>query len=82
MANSESSTGLPLDAASLMSILLEGILYGFSVLMFIGTMWIFTYKRSMRDVNRPTIVVATLLFLLSTAHMVVNIIHVENGLVK
>jgi hypothetical protein len=28
MANSESSTGLPLDAASLMSILLEGILYG------------------------------------------------------
>lgn len=82
MANSESSTGLPLDAASLMSILLEGILYGFSVLMFIGTMWIFTYKRSMRDVNRPTIVVATLLFLLSTAHMVVNIIHVDNGLVK
>jgi hypothetical protein len=28
MANSESSTGLALDAASLMSIVLEGILYG------------------------------------------------------
>lgn len=28
MANSESSTGLPLDAASLMSMVLEGILYG------------------------------------------------------
>ncbi|KAG2747811.1 hypothetical protein P692DRAFT_20806481 [Suillus brevipes Sb2] len=54
MANSESSTGLALDAASLMSIVLEGILYGrvsFSVLMFIGTMWIFTYKRRMRDVR-------------------------------
>jgi hypothetical protein len=30
-------------------------------------MWIFTYKRRMQDANRPTIAVATLLFLLSTA---------------
>ncbi|KAG2341875.1 hypothetical protein BDR05DRAFT_864712, partial [Suillus weaverae] len=75
-------TGMPVDAANLISILLESILYGFSVLMFMGTMWIFTYKRRMRDVNRPTIAVATLLFLLSTAHVVAGIIHVENGLVK
>ncbi|KAG1905143.1 uncharacterized protein F5891DRAFT_726143 [Suillus fuscotomentosus] len=81
MAISESSTGMPLDAATLMSTILEGILYGFSVLMFIGTIWIFTYKRRMRDA-RPTIVVATLLFLLSTVHMVICIIYIENGLVK
>ncbi|KAG1718952.1 hypothetical protein EDB19DRAFT_1898939 [Suillus lakei] len=82
MTTFESSTGIPLDAANLMSALLEGILYGFSVLMFMGTMWTFTHKRRIRDVNRPMIVVATLLFLLSTTHMVVGIIHVENGLVK
>ncbi|KAG2141133.1 uncharacterized protein EDB93DRAFT_1241794 [Suillus bovinus] len=82
MTTFESSTGMPLDAATLMSTILEGILYGFSLLMFIGTMWIFTYKRRMRDTNWPTIAVATLLFLLSTAHMVVGIIYVENGLVS
>ncbi|KAG1841536.1 hypothetical protein DFJ58DRAFT_808062 [Suillus subalutaceus] len=65
-----------------MSTLLEGILYGFSVLMFIGTMWIFTYKRRTRNTNRPTIAVAALLFILSTSHIAVGIIRVENGLVK
>ncbi|KAG1737011.1 hypothetical protein EDB19DRAFT_1008378 [Suillus lakei] len=77
-----SLAGIPLDTAAIMSSVLEGILYGFSVLMCIGTIWTFTYKRDMRDVNRPIAVVATLLFVLSTAHMVVVIVHVENGLVK
>ncbi|KAG2090776.1 uncharacterized protein F5147DRAFT_724486 [Suillus discolor] len=49
-----------------MSSVLEGILYGFSVLMFLGTIWIITYKRRTCDVNRPAVVVATLMFLLST----------------
>ncbi|KAG1783400.1 hypothetical protein EV702DRAFT_1191823 [Suillus placidus] len=65
-----------------MSTVLEGILYGFSVLMFIGTIWALTYKRHMRDVNRPITSVAVLLFVLSTAHMVVDIIQTEDGLVK
>ncbi|KAG2140177.1 hypothetical protein DEU56DRAFT_856398 [Suillus clintonianus] len=65
-----------------MSSVLEGILYGFSVLMFIGTIWIITYKRRIRVVNRPAAAVATLLFLLSTAHMVIGIIRLEDGLVK
>lgn len=77
-----SLAGIPLDTAAVMSSVLEGILYGFSVLMCIGTIWIFTYKRHMRDINRPITVVATLLFVLSTAHMVVVIIHAEHGLVK
>ncbi|KAG2337626.1 hypothetical protein BDR05DRAFT_894907 [Suillus weaverae] len=76
------SPGIPLDTAAIMSSVLEGILYGFSVLMFVGTIWIITYKRRIRDINRPAVAVATLLFLLSTAHMVVGIIRIEDGLVK
>ncbi|KAG1728790.1 hypothetical protein EDB19DRAFT_1832648 [Suillus lakei] len=74
--------GIPLDAGALMSTVLEGILYGFSVLMFIGTLWSLTYKRRMQDINRPILAVAIMLLILSTAHMVVNIIRVEDGLVK
>lgn len=79
---SRSTTGLPLDSANIMLTVLEGILYGFSVLMFIGTMWTFTYKQRIRDINRPVVVVATLLFVLSTAHMIVGIIRLEDGLTK
>lgn len=61
---------------------LEGILYGFSVLLFIGTLWSLTYKRHMQDINQPILIVAILLFVLSTAHMVVNIIRAEDGLVR
>ncbi|KAG2337275.1 hypothetical protein BDR05DRAFT_1063331 [Suillus weaverae] len=72
----------PADTSALMSGVLESILYGFSVLMFIGTIWALTYKRRMRDINRPIAVVAVLLLLTSTAHMVVTIVRIENGLVK
>ncbi|KAG1805524.1 uncharacterized protein BJ212DRAFT_1391296 [Suillus subaureus] len=74
--------GIPLDSAAIMSIVLESILYGFSVLMFIGTIWALTYKRHMRDVNRPITAVAVLLFALSTAHMVIDIIRTEEGLIQ
>ncbi|KAG1799037.1 uncharacterized protein HD556DRAFT_1440105 [Suillus plorans] len=74
--------GMPLDSAALMSTVLEGILYGFSVLMFIGTIWALTHERHMRSVNRLITVVAVLLFVLSTAHMVVDIIQTEEGLVQ
>ncbi|KAG1831965.1 hypothetical protein DFJ58DRAFT_242761 [Suillus subalutaceus] len=73
---------IPLDTAFLVSSVLVGILYGFSVFMFVGTIWTFTYKHRTRDVNRPMAAVATLLFLLSTADMVLVIIQVEDGLVK
>ncbi|KAG2040435.1 hypothetical protein BDR03DRAFT_857930 [Suillus americanus] len=73
---------LPADTSALMSAALEGILYGFSVLLFIGTIWALTYKRRMREINRPIAVVAVLLLLVSTVHMVVGIVRIENGLVK
>ncbi|KAG1725528.1 hypothetical protein EDB19DRAFT_1915044 [Suillus lakei] len=74
--------GITLDNGSLMSTVLEGILYGFSVLMFMGTVWSLTYKQRIQDINRPIIVVAILLLILSTAHIIVNIIRVEDGFVK
>ncbi|KAG2040540.1 hypothetical protein BDR03DRAFT_130235 [Suillus americanus] len=73
------STGLPMDTTTIISTVLECILYGFLVLMFIGTTWASTYKH---DVNRPIICVAILLFILSTAHIIVDIIRLEDGLVK
>ncbi|KAG2124872.1 hypothetical protein DEU56DRAFT_863148 [Suillus clintonianus] len=76
------SRGMPMDAAVAMSALLEGILYGFSALMFIGTICALTCNHRMQDINRPVTVVAILLMILSTAHMAVNIIRVEDGLVK
>ncbi|KAG1728776.1 hypothetical protein EDB19DRAFT_1913648 [Suillus lakei] len=75
------SGDIPLDTATIIATSLEGILYGFSVLMFMGTIWALTYKRSMQDINRPITAVAILLFMLSTAHMVVDIIRIEDGLV-
>ncbi|KAG0708387.1 hypothetical protein DFH29DRAFT_979384 [Suillus ampliporus] len=73
--------GITLDTAAVLSTAMEGILYGFSVLMFMGTIWTLTCKCRMKDINRPIIVVAVLLLMLSTAHMVVDIIRVELGLV-
>ncbi|KAG2137927.1 hypothetical protein DEU56DRAFT_343655 [Suillus clintonianus] len=74
--------GIPPDTGALMSAVLEGILYGFSVLMFMGTIWALTYKSRMQDINRPIAMVAILLLLVSTVHMIVTIIRVENGFVK
>ncbi|KAG2118307.1 hypothetical protein DEU56DRAFT_930506 [Suillus clintonianus] len=76
------SRGIPMDAAVTMSLSLEGVLYGFSIFMFMCTVGTLAYKRRVEEINRPTLVVATLLLMLSTAHMVVNIIHIEDGLVK
>ncbi|KAG1725535.1 hypothetical protein EDB19DRAFT_1915050 [Suillus lakei] len=55
---------------------------GFSILMFIGTLWALTYKQRMQDVSRPIAVVAILLLILNTVHIIVNAIRIEDGLVK
>ena len=71
---------------------------GFSVLMFVGTMWALTHKRRMQEINRPIVAVAILLLLLSTSvslspptfdiilisieHIIVDIVRVEEGLVR
>ncbi|KAG2337277.1 hypothetical protein BDR05DRAFT_970416 [Suillus weaverae] len=73
---------ISLDAGTLLALVLEGVTYGFSVLMFIGTIWALTYKQRMQDASRPIAVVAILLLILSTVHIVVNTIRAEDGLVK
>ncbi|KAJ8589772.1 hypothetical protein M405DRAFT_791234 [Rhizopogon salebrosus TDB-379] len=74
--------GIPQDKAAAIAIGLEGILYGFSLLMFFGTIWALTYKQRLRNINRPIAFVAILLLVLSTAHMVVDMVRIENGFVK
>ncbi|KAG2142365.1 hypothetical protein DEU56DRAFT_260171 [Suillus clintonianus] len=76
------SAGMPLDAACLMAMALEGIVYGFSILMFMGTIWILAYEKRAQDINRRMIVVAILLLILSTGHIVANIARIYDGLVK
>ncbi|KAG2347115.1 hypothetical protein BDR05DRAFT_974184 [Suillus weaverae] len=77
------SNVISLDSANVLSTSLECILYGFSVLMFIGTVRALTYNLCrMQDINRPIFVVAILLFVTSTAHVVVDIFRAEEGLVK
>ena len=39
---------------------------GFSLLMFAITLWVLFYHRSTKDINRPMVVVAILLFTFST----------------
>ncbi|KAG1850909.1 hypothetical protein F4604DRAFT_1592709 [Suillus subluteus] len=73
------STGIPLDTATIISTALEGILYGFSVLMFMGTMWVIYYKP---NANRPIAFAAILLLILSTTHLIIDIIRLEDGFVK
>ncbi|KAF8835805.1 hypothetical protein BDN67DRAFT_998576 [Paxillus ammoniavirescens] len=74
--------GIPLDTAAVISTVLEAILYGFSILMFIGTMWALTKRCTSCGVSRRMVAVACSLLLFSTAHMVIDIIRIEEGLVQ
>ncbi|KAG2356403.1 hypothetical protein BDR07DRAFT_1492016 [Suillus spraguei] len=76
------SANISKGAAGIMSISLEGILYGFSIFMFLGTIYALTHNRHIRTISYPSLVVALLLLILSTAHIVINIIRTGDGLVK
>ncbi|KAJ7769655.1 hypothetical protein DFH07DRAFT_1058127 [Mycena maculata] len=70
------------DKAGLLSTVLESILYGFSVLMFIGVLWTLLRGRTWAEVNRPMITVACLLFILSTIHLGVDINRLNSGFIR
>ncbi|KAJ7573937.1 hypothetical protein C8J56DRAFT_1017464 [Mycena floridula] len=72
---------LSLDTAAIVSTVCEGILYGFLFLMFIGTLWTMLNGRPWKQVNHTMVVVAVLLFILSTIHMVVDIKRIHEGFV-
>ncbi|TFY78683.1 hypothetical protein EWM64_g5327 [Hericium alpestre] len=70
-----------LDKAGIISTVLEGILYGFSVFMYGVTLWVLFYRRSTKEVNRSMVVVACMLFIFSTMHIGVDIHRIIKGLV-
>ncbi|KAJ7982929.1 hypothetical protein DFH06DRAFT_1171948 [Mycena polygramma] len=72
---------LPLDEAGVISTVLEGILYGFSLLMFIATMWTLTHNRKYAQINWTMVICACLLLILSTIHMASDIKRIYSGLV-
>ncbi|KAA1472618.1 hypothetical protein DENSPDRAFT_778766 [Dentipellis sp. KUC8613] len=82
---------LPLDKAGIISTVLEGVLYGFSVFMYGVTLWVLFYRRSTKEVNRSMVVVATLLFVFSTMvsprasparHPQLNASHIGNDIAR
>ncbi|KAF8548468.1 hypothetical protein OG21DRAFT_1423003 [Imleria badia] len=76
-----STIDIPLDKAELLSVLLEALLYGFSLLMFGATIWTLLFQRSIHQVNRMMFLVACALLLCSTAHLVIDIIRIMEGFI-
>ncbi|EGN97791.1 hypothetical protein SERLA73DRAFT_182539 [Serpula lacrymans var. lacrymans S7.3] len=74
--------GIPMDKAGLLSITLEAILYGFSVLMFILTMWSSLHRHKNSDGSPYMMIVAWALLILSTAHMVIDLLRLEEAFVE
>ncbi|KAJ6466026.1 hypothetical protein C8R47DRAFT_1326321 [Mycena vitilis] len=72
---------LPLDEAGIISTVLEGVLYGFSLLMFIATMWTLTRNRKYGQINWTMLICACLLLILSTIHIASDIKRIYSGLV-
>ncbi|KAI9573135.1 hypothetical protein HD554DRAFT_1145995 [Boletus coccyginus] len=75
------TSGIPLDKAELLAVLLEGLLYGFSLLMFGATIWTLLSQRSIYPVNRKMFTIACLLLLFSTTHFIIDIIRIMQGLI-
>ncbi|KAK7035797.1 hypothetical protein R3P38DRAFT_3311788 [Favolaschia claudopus] len=69
------------DKAGLLSTVLETLLYGFSLLLFMATLYILLRGRPWSQVNRPMLAVACLLFILSTIHLGVDIDRLNKGLI-
>ncbi|KAI9573071.1 hypothetical protein HD554DRAFT_2013575 [Boletus coccyginus] len=75
---------IPLDKAELLSMVLEALLYGFSLFMFGGTIWALLSQRSTLRVNHKMLVAACSLLLFSTAvrlsHLAIDILRIMEGL--
>ncbi|KAJ7022222.1 hypothetical protein C8F04DRAFT_1213629 [Mycena alexandri] len=68
---------LPLDEAGIISTVLEGILYGFSLLMFMATMYTPIAGRKYGQINFPMVVVACLLW---SSHIASDVKRLYTGL--
>ncbi|PFH49415.1 hypothetical protein AMATHDRAFT_4931 [Amanita thiersii Skay4041] len=69
-------------SATLISVIIEGALYGFSAFMFFLTIWALLYKRSTKELNHIMFAAACVLFILSTLHLVADGIHAYDGFIR
>ncbi|PPQ72731.1 hypothetical protein CVT25_012358 [Psilocybe cyanescens] len=72
---------LTVKEASLTSTLVEGILYGFSALMFVITLWFLIRIRTGSGTNRLMLSATLLLFILSTLHITADILYLHRGFI-
>jgi len=78
-----SPSGPSYGAVAVFSTTFEGILYGFSFLMFVLTIWVITTNYGLSTWHHKAMFVAAgLLFVISTIHMAVNIDHLYEGFVR
>ncbi|KIJ62435.1 hypothetical protein HYDPIDRAFT_114550 [Hydnomerulius pinastri MD-312] len=76
-----SSQEIPLDFAAIISTVLEGVLYGISLVMFGGTLWALGYGRLKSEINRSMALIAALLTILSTIHLAIDIKRLQDGFI-
>jgi len=73
--------GPPLDTVAIISTVVEGILYGFSVLMFCLTVWVLFRNKKASEANKPMLAVACLLLIFSSMHIAVDIDRIYLGFI-
>ncbi|KAI0370321.1 hypothetical protein BV20DRAFT_944170 [Pilatotrama ljubarskyi] len=72
-----------LDLAAVVSTSLEAVLYGFSIFMFGVTIYILRRNTLLLDrpMNYPMVAVSCALLICSTAHIIIDIVRISDGLV-
>ncbi|KAJ7871065.1 hypothetical protein B0H13DRAFT_2061310 [Mycena leptocephala] len=63
----------------IVSLSLQGIIYGFSVCMFGMSVWVLAFQRRDRKLNAPMLVVACTLWILCTMRMFINIVRMTEA---
>ncbi|KAL1685796.1 hypothetical protein GGG16DRAFT_118517 [Schizophyllum commune] len=76
------ASDIPLDVAGIISTVLEGVLYGFSIFMGAATVWVLKRGRKWKDVHKLMLFASFLLFAFSTAHLCIDIRRIYLGLVR
>ncbi|KAK7036247.1 hypothetical protein R3P38DRAFT_619075 [Favolaschia claudopus] len=73
---------IPRDKIALFADVFEAMFYGFSIAMYIITMWILLRHRTRKQINTGMVSVACLLFIFSTIHIAIDIYRINEGVFK
>jgi len=65
-----------LDKAEVVSLVIEGVLHGLYTFIFVCTIYVLIYKRATPSVNYPMFTITVLMFILATAHLMINLARV------